>query len=159
MNSRFLYMLVGITFLFISCHASEVNSNAQTRQHQIRNEANSSIRCVRSEGGYETNTYCITIFNTANLQQVPQPVKMLIKNKETKDIQFANGKEWLGEHYNMYGFRGKSRDKTYEIDWREEKTHFRIWDASHKKLLEDELVIVGPEDILKDILKDKSTNP
>ena len=55
----------------------------------------------------------------------------------------------------MYGFKGRSKDKIYEIDWREEKTHFRIWDASHKKLLEDELVIVGPEDILKD----KSINP
>ncbi len=82
-------------------------------------------------------------------------MEMFIKNKKTANTESVNGEEWLDNDYNMYGFRGKSRDKTYEIDWREEKTHFRIWDASHKKLLEDELVIVGPEDILKD----KSTNP
>ena len=85
----------------------------------------------------------------------PQRVTMFIKDKKTASTQSVNGEEWINDDYNMCGFKGRSKDKIYEIDWREEKTHFRIWDASHKKLLEDELVIVGPEDILKD----KSINP
>lgn len=113
--------------------------------------------CVRSEGGYETSTYCITVFNDLLPKEdfKAPTVRIYIKNKETNEIVTIHGEEWLDKDYNMYGFKGRSKDKIYEIDWREEKTHFRIWDASHKKLLEDELVIVGPEDILKD----KSINP
>ena len=85
--------------------------------------------------------------------------KVFIKDKRTGNTEVVNGEHWWSADTDMYGFKGKSKDKVYEIDWREKKTHFRIWDASHKKLLEDELVIVGPEDILKDILKDKSANP
>jgi hypothetical protein len=84
-----------------------------------------------------------------------QKSDMYIKNKNSKSIDKIISYAWEDNEHNMYGFKGKSKDKVYEIDWREEKTHFRIWDASHKKLLEDELVIVGPEDILKD----KSANP
>ena len=158
MNNKFLYVL-GFTFLFIACHTSEVNNTSrneiQANLHQMRHKSDGPNRCVRSEGGYETTSYCITIFNTENLHQVPQKVKIFIKDKKTKNIQYITGEEWLDDDYNMYGFKARSKDKIYEIDWREEKTHFRIWDASHKKLLEDELVIVGPEDILKD----KSINP
>ena len=118
-------------------------SQAQTDQH--------GPGCVRSEGGYETGTYCITVFNDLLPKEdfKAQTVRIYIKDKKTNEIVTIHGEEWLDKDYNMYGFRGKSRDKTYEIDWREEKTHFRIWDASHKKLLEDEVVIVGPEDILE----------
>ena len=115
-------------------------------------------QCVRSEGGYESNLYCITVFNNARPKNFDDPIPtitMYIRNKKTGLVEMANGQTWLDDDYNMYGFKARSKDKIYEIDWREEKTHFRIWDASHKKLLEDELVIVGPEDILKD----KSANP
>ena len=162
MNNKFLYFL-SITLLFISCHSEEASKSSyneiKTTSNQESQKNNPQPKCVRSEGGYETTSYCIMILNTENIQQMPQKIKMLIKNKKTKDTQHITGEEWLDNDYNMYGFKGKNKDRVYEIDWREEKTHFRIWDASHKKLLEDELVIVGPEDILKDILKDKSTNP
>ena len=80
-------------------------------------------------------------------------VKIFIKDKRTGNTEVVNGEHWWSAGTDMYGFKGKSKDKVYEIDWREKKTHFRIWDASHKKLLEDELVIVGPEDILKNKLR------
>ena len=123
-------------------------SQVQTDQYDLG--------CVRSEGGYETGTYCVTVFNDPLPKEdfKVQTVRMYIKNKQTNGIVTIHGEEWLDKDYNMYGFKGKNKDKFYEIDWREEKTHFRIWDALHKKLLEDEVVIVGPEDILKD----KSTN-
>ena len=162
MNNKFLYFL-SITLLFISCHSEEASKSSyneiKTTSNQESQKNNPQPKCVRSEGGYETTSYCIMILNTENIQQIPQKIKMLINNKKTKGTQHITGEEWLDNDYNMYGFKGKNKDRVYEIDWREEKTHFRIWDASHKKLLEDELVIVGPEDILKDILKGKSANP
>ncbi len=139
------------------------NNDYQTNLIQKSNSPSFQLhinkpQCVRSEGGYESNLYCITVFNNARSKNSDNPIPtitMYIRNKKTGLIEMANGQAWLDDDYNMHGFKGKNKDRFYEIDWREEKAHFRIWDASHKKLLEDELVIVGPEDILKD----KSTNP
>ena len=162
MNNKYICILSAI-FLFTSCYMEKGSNNhrntTQSTYHLSQKINNDNTpACVRSEGGYETDQYCILIMNKLmplTYDDSPQKVEMFIKNKKTANTESVNGEEWLDNDYNMYGFRGKSRDKVYEIDWREEKAHFRIWDASHKKLLEDEVVIVGPEDILKD----KSTNP
>lgn len=161
MNNKFFYIF-SITLLFTSCHAGEFNKNSYHEtpisSNQISKKLTNPSRCVRSEGGYETNQYCILVINKPmplTYDDKPPTVKIFIKNKRTGNTEVINGKHWWSTDDDMYGFKGKSRDKVYEIDWRKEKTHFRIWDASHKKLLEDELVIVGPEDILKD----KSANP
>ena len=159
--------ILGIIFLFTSCYMERGNrDNRNTTQstYHLNQKMNnystpdSTPACVRSEGGYETDQYCILIINKLmplTYDDSPQRVTMFIKDKKTASTQSVNGEEWINDDYNMYGFKARSKDKIYEIDWREEKTHFRIWDASHKKLLEDELVVVGPEDILKD----KSANP
>ena len=135
MDSKFLYF-VSVILLFTSCSLEEAGKSSYSEIKMVSNresqENNPEPKCVRSEGGYKTTSYCITIFNTENLQQIPQKIKMLIKNKRTKETQRITGEEWLDKDYNMYGFRGKSKNKVYEIDWREEKTHLRIWDAAHK---------------------------
>ena len=150
---------IAIALLLASCQADYKNTSISSdKKSSITELNNKGPGCVRSEGGYETNNYCITIINEEppmDVAKEEQKSDMYIKNKKTGLVEMANGREWVDDDYNMYGFKARSKDKIYEIDWREEKTHFRIWDASHKKLLEDELVIVGPEDILKD----KSANP
>ena len=160
MNNKFLY-IYSIALLFTACYAGEANKssyNAPISSNQINKNLTNSPRCVRSEGGYETDRYCLLVINKPmplTYDDKPPTVKIFIKDKRTGNTEVVNGEHWWSAGTDMYGFKGKSKDKVYEIDWREEKTHFRIWDASHKKLFEDEVVIVGPEDILKD----KSTNP
>ena len=150
---------IAIALLLASCQADYKNTSISSdKKSSITELNNKGPGCVRSEGGYETNNYCITIINEeppVDVAKEEQKSDMYIKNKNSKSIDKIISYAWEDNEHNMYGFKGKSKDKVYEIDWRKEKTHFRIWDASHKKLLEDELVIVGPEDILKD----KSANP
>lgn len=103
MNSKYACIL-SVIFLFTSCYMERNSRNHRNTTLQSTYHLNEKMNhvdtpvCVRSEGGYETNQYCILIINKLmplTYYDSPQKVAIFIKDKKTAITESVNGEEWL----------------------------------------------------------------
>ena len=134
----------------------DYQSKDPRKEEQSLSSVNINMDCVKTEGDYETNRYCIHI---SNVYRRPESEKkyfdIVDKNSQSKERHI--GESWYidkGENFDMFGFHAKDNGKLYEIDWRDDNaTYFRIWDSKRQHKYLEEKVIRGPDELLDEAEK------
>ncbi len=145
---------------FCSCTKETKIQDSAFRQ-DLYNAANSSVlsssACVISEGDYETKNYCVSITKN-NTDDLGKEFNMKIRSKKTSQSVTYLAKYWYTFNTKTnegvtYGYQTTEGDKTYEIDWSNKTTYFRIWDKKNQHKLVEETVIKTPKDLFDEAEK------